>query len=766
MRRDERPAFSWAAFFLVLWLQLIVAWGIGAARWTRGLDVLVPVAAAGVVTGTLLGRSRWPGVLGVLYGMVTGALLNAFAVASLLPEGLSLHDRMVNLYYRLNAWLAKILAGEFGSDALIFVLMLGFILWWAAAYAGWSVFRREDPWWAGIPGGIVLTVNVYYGPPRLRPYIGFYLFVALLLALWMNFLRQERDWARHRVGYTPYIALDYIRYGVVFIAAVLALSLMAPHVESATAREELFKAFRRPWQRVQEEWNRLFNPLRTYRAPEGGPVAFGDELILGGPVAFGERLVMEIETEPRYAGRYWRAVAYDTYTGRGWLNTDQTRIPLGAGDYPPMPPFEARAPLTQTYFVVEPAGNLLFAAYQPAKVIIPAWAYVYEIPGPEGEGRPVIEPSQLYARRYLDEGSRYKVVSLISAATEDMLRSAGTEYPEWVLSRYLQLPPELPERVRELAQSVAPPESSPYERATAIERYLRSNYLYNERIPPPPPDRDAVDYFLFDLRQGYCNYYASAMVVMLRAIGIPARLATGYARGEMDPATGRLKVRDKHAHAWVEAVFPRYGWVEFEPTPSQPPIVRPRTPGEVYPRATPPRPERIPEDVEVPEGPGPAPAPVPAVGVLTRWFPWLRRPMPRWLPRAALAVALVMLAGWALRRTLEPPHLSTAARLYLRVVRLGRIAGVPLEPYQTPLEYAAQVKDRLSAPAGAVETIAALYAKERFGGYVLSEREQEALALAWKSLFPRVTLAVATALVRRVARPHTRFRGGLPYARG
>src|SRR2546427_6545887 len=97
---------------------------------------------------------------------------------------------------------------------------------------------------------------------------------------------------------------------------------------------------------------------------------------------------------------------------------------------------------------------------------------------------------------------------------------------------------------------------------------------YSAQVKATPPGKDPVDYFLFDLKQDFCEYFASAMVVMLREEGIPARLVEGFTTGAFDTASNAFVVREQDAHAWVEAYSPQYGWIEFEPTPSQPPFAR------------------------------------------------------------------------------------------------------------------------------------------------------------------------------------------------
>jgi len=109
---------------------------------------------------------------------------------------------------------------------------------------------------------------------------------------------------------------------------------------------------------------------------------------------------------------------------------------------------------------------------------------------------------------------------------------------------------------------------NPYDKAKAIEAYLRTNYPYDLDVPAPPEGQDVADYFLFDLQKGYCDYYATTMVVLARASGLPARFVSGYAPGSYDAPNAEYVIRELDAHSWVEIYFPEIGWIEFEPTAS------------------------------------------------------------------------------------------------------------------------------------------------------------------------------------------------------
>jgi transglutaminase-like putative cysteine protease len=160
--------------------------------------------------------------------------------------------------------------------------------------------------------------------------------------------------------------------------------------------------------------------------------------------------------------------------------------------------------------------------------------------------------------------------SWVSAPTVVKLKTSTANYPADVKQRYLQLPSNFSPRVAELARQITSGITNQYDQVMAITFWLRTNIEYQLTIPAAPANRDIIEWFLFDLRQGYCNYYATSEVLMLRSLGIPARLSVGYAEGESEEQGTTFIVHRKDSHAWPEVYFENYGWIEFEPTASQP----------------------------------------------------------------------------------------------------------------------------------------------------------------------------------------------------
>jgi transglutaminase-like putative cysteine protease len=162
--------------------------------------------------------------------------------------------------------------------------------------------------------------------------------------------------------------------------------------------------------------------------------------------------------------------------------------------------------------------------------------------------------------------SRYEATSDIATPSAAELRKVRPEYPSYIAATYLKLP-QLDTRVPQLASQITKSAPNDYDKAAALENYLRTRFGYTLQLPQTNV-KDPIANFLFERKQGHCEYFASAMAVMLRTLGIPSRVVNGFRSDEFNDITGSYVVRAKDAHAWVEAYFPGYGWQTFDPTPA------------------------------------------------------------------------------------------------------------------------------------------------------------------------------------------------------
>jgi transglutaminase-like putative cysteine protease len=271
-----------------------------------------------------------------------------------------------------------------------------------------------------------------------------------------------------------------------------------------------------------------------------------------------------------YANVRWRGVTLDSFNGRRWFNDNADRISVPAESYehfaiPPPDGWEHRPHRPLRYRILRSAltSDVLFAAAEPREL----------------SGVRLLsmdETGSLHNPQNLSVPYAYDVVSDAGIPSPQELRSSPAEYPSEIRLVYLRLPHQLDPQVSDLARRITASASNNYERAAALQSYLRNNFRYTLDPPAIEPD-DPVGSFLFRSKSGYCEYFAAAMAVMLRTLGVPSRLVNGFQTGAYNRIGKDFVVRARDAHSWVEVYFTGYGWVPFDPTPSDP---HPVLPGE------------------------------------------------------------------------------------------------------------------------------------------------------------------------------------------
>lgn len=751
-------------------LVLITTWGVAATGWTRGMNMLTFVAIGSLLIGLMLARSGLPGLVAHLFSAVIGVGWAFWVTSRLLPSTYTWLERWDNLAMRLYNWYLTAIQGGVSYDNLMFILQMGVIIWGVGYLTVWFIFRSGKPWPAIVPGGLVLLINLYYAPRDISTWFVLYLIVALLLIVRFNLFEQERHWRSRGVFFRPDINFDFLRDGLIFSLLVVGLAWLTPPVVDAKSIEVLDE-FQGSWRDLQGNWNRLFADL-NYR-DRAVYDSFGSSLTLGGARQLSDDMVMDVQVSG--IGRYWRAAVYDYYSGDGWVMRDEDRASFGPDSELALPVFEAREPVTQTYTFYRDNATVIYAMSNPIWLdrtaranftALPGELVTQEaaIPGWTAGGEPWVEEiTYIRTNATVDKDESYTVVSLASRATVEQLRNAGSDYPSWITSRYLNLPPSVTQRTVDLARQITAAYDNNFDKAEAIERYLRNNITYNEAISAPPPGVDKVDYILFTRPEAYCDYYATSMIVMLRSQGIPARLAAGFARGTYNGDKVAFEVRNRDAHSWVEVYFPAYGWLDFEPTATQPAIIRPTAnerggsfaSGSFRPEPPPDLdngldtgPQNIPIDDETVAGGNllfglnlPFFGNSGALGVTALGGGVL-----------LLGAALLLLGGvaWWWRQQQQQGHLPKAENtfiLYQQMVRLASWMRLPLRPTQTPFEHAAVLQRNLPHHQDSVQVIAEEYVHYAYSRQHSLSADSVPAAQAWQRLRPEM---VRQSIIRRL----------------
>jgi transglutaminase-like putative cysteine protease len=304
--------------------------------------------------------------------------------------------------------------------------------------------------------------------------------------------------------------------------------------------------------------------LTGYAPSSDVSTGFTDRVQLGsiGQIQQSSAVVMHIQIDDDLQGAYdlkWRGVALSSFDGRIWSNPfAQKEITRSVdGSYHLGPPNERNSSAQRTiryHVLMEPLGTNVFFLSENARFLAGNFRRVSTDDG-----------QAVYNLDGDHPINRYDGAAFLGSPESVDLRLAANSESSPVASVYRSLPP-IDLKISQLASQITASASNDYDKAVAIERYLRTHFGYTLQLPRTTP-RDPLAYFLFERKQGHCEYFASAMAVMLRTIHIPSRMVTGFRTGEFNDLTGQYVVRASNAHAWVEAYFPGYGWISFDPTP-------------------------------------------------------------------------------------------------------------------------------------------------------------------------------------------------------
>lgn len=306
---------------------------------------------------------------------------------------------------------------------------------------------------------------------------------------------------------------------------------------------------------------------------------FTDDVELGaiGTIKKDNSVVMRIQTGTRvqYPMLRWRGIALTTFDGRRWYTNDtarQVKTPDGSTGWINVATrvdMEGR-PAAQIQFLVLLQPMASEALFAPAQVFALRGNFATEELGYSEAVRhsylSVDSTGSIFNQSRNMSQIRYEGVSLLPIARPVQARFAGTNYSPEMRETYLQLPERLDPRIPELARQITATANNPFDKAIALETYLRTNFGYTLNLQGNVAT-DPLAHFLFVTKAGHCEYFASSMAVMLRALGIPSREVNGFLPGEFNDIGGDYIVRASDAHSWVEAYFPGNGWLIFDPTP-------------------------------------------------------------------------------------------------------------------------------------------------------------------------------------------------------
>jgi transglutaminase-like putative cysteine protease len=588
------PAFrpksiAWWGFWLLLSIQMAVILIIFAKTIPNSDMVSISVMCiSAALMGWFLpssGKKKWicPATLLVSVFVIiliqSHGLTNILNSYSLLIIGISEQSNSSSFAFHISTALQSIwlfvmeiakevphLLVSFKSQAILFQFSWTLFLWTCFVATSFLVRNKYHALIAFIPILLFIVLSTLVTNLKSVTIIST-LSIMLVSCILLELVKKEIHWRNSGVDYSPEIRFDTFTLSVPIIIITIIFAGLIPEIDLND---------------IQRKWDELTGRKEDVTSHYESDVINNEQVnspgvsnpqigvmprshLLGSGPDLSTREVMTFQTneatftpgsnqlqEPsRY---YLTGSIYDYYTGKGWLTSRIISTEIQPNGLINTFPTEEYRLILQTIEKNDIAPDSVFLTGSVISVNVPIEAYYRS----ENDLFSAVADAKIF--------SGY---SLIALPSENELRGDQEPIPLWIMERYTQLPDTLPDRTRKLALAITYDQETSYDKALSIQSYLR-RFPYSLDIPQPPENDDVIDYFLFDLQKGYCDYFASAMVVMARAIGIPARLAVGYTSGKYDFDANYYIITEENAHAWPELYFSSSGWITFEPTSNLP----------------------------------------------------------------------------------------------------------------------------------------------------------------------------------------------------
>jgi hypothetical protein len=759
--------------WLLLALSLLMGWAVAAAversAWVPGFDT----------EGRLVPALALTGVLGWIF-VCAGFRRFAYSVASLAAALLSLAWFTPSPLTRaglsvpaLRKWSLELP----GQTNLL--LLIGLLLMFALAgvWTSWWIFRRHNGLVALLPTGTILAVEIINDTSAgLGFFVVVWLAAAASVLLRLNFVALKESWRSRRLPHAADTGWTFGEVGVEATVAILAIAfLILPPLSSSDISGALIPAA------VHAD---PFHPF-GFGSGSGsgagiGSIGYSETVRPGSQLKAKSQTVMRVSGDAPIYYPYWRGIALAGWDGIQWYELPSSReIPVrqqplvAAGATIPrddLPSdtqriqiqhdtFQVIVPPEQTRATVFSAGEII-SVNQPATmrgIMTSAPAPPGLVPALVNVAGDNLSPSTFDTVDRIRLANRvrvpytFSVTEAIPNAAVNELQGAGTNYPAWIapytalysdlMARNKGYPNPQDAEIAALAQRIVRDANAttPYDQAKAIESWFieKGRFTYTLTPPPAPAGVRPLDWFLFNSKKGFCQDFSTAMNVMLRMLGIPSRQISGFGQGLFDDKTRQYVVNSLDAHSWVEAFFPGYGWIPFEPTPDliNAPINRPATRELLNVPSTPStettaRPRPIPKEPLVEPGASGSSGTFPDI--------WRQALLAGGAVLVILIVGILLTVRWLLA-------VKDVPRIWRRLLFLGDRLKVPRRRGDTPEEFGGRLATSVPPLDEEVRRLANLYTRASFRRGGLSADELADARRAWQRIRGSYTGLVVSA---------------------
>jgi transglutaminase-like putative cysteine protease len=557
-----------AGICLIL-IIFLSAYSLELTYWTYDLNRVTILALLGVFIGFILGLSTFSRqvtrLLGLLYGI---AFLFLQLVISLNNSAFWV-ERVDNYFLRFGTSIDQLIHNIPLEDGILFLTISGILYCFLSINLGFKFIRLKKSWVSFITIVFFFYVIQFYLPNSQRNYLFISLY-SLLVVVYLGrqfYMTKKSGWELQRIKAEKEISIYFSKMILIFTLILVFVSWGFPLIIQRISGSKSGLSPSVKYQEYSTSWEILQNFLYPLRQQSGFGEGYIPEILALGTsrsLKDDEAMYIKVPSDFSYSSRYyWKGRAYDYYENGLWQSKDaeiqySTLINVN--------PYQARTTSIGIFsFIYKYPREIVFTPQIALKVERKA-DLIYFLINANSQDVLSIVDNQL-----VHEGEQLDIMGGFYNPDWDILLNSSSGYPQWITEKYLQLPTDFSEKITSLAQEISSKKATRIEKALAITNYLRNSFRYKDFVDIPQGS-DPIEWFLFDSREGFCNYFSTADVLMLRSVGIPARVVVGYTQGERVLGKDEFLVRIKDSHSWVEAFFPESGWVILEPTPTQPSV--------------------------------------------------------------------------------------------------------------------------------------------------------------------------------------------------
>jgi len=549
-----------------------IIFSIISANWVSNSFILLWSTAAGLLAGLCIAKiQHFPQAILHLAACLVGHWLSIW-----LTSAFAFHISWLLLLENLRA----VIGGGFTASAspnseVVFLFYLTFLSFFLGYFGAWLIYRAHLPWLVALVYCAIMLVNLNYINQDLSYLVIIMLGALILLIARIQLFNQLTRWTDEGLhtdrAWLQNISRRFVQIGSLFTLLILLISWVLPILDQPVSGVNFWNNLDNNSANITHGQLSLSSPGSFFQKYQPLANFFGDQLHITGNVNLPTSEVLYYTSSARSQSQYLEGFTFDRFDGHTWtsstLNESQPfpanmQLPLDitSGTY---------SQVTTTVNIVLPPGgtkHYLFAPAQPRSFSVPTTLY--------GNGITTAWTQQVP----LTQQERYQVTSWIPATTAQNL--SAIPFPRYdqnlwlrdlnmtTLEQYLQKPTDLPPNVLQTVRQWTRGSTNAYDAMKKLEAHLsdQTQFIYSLSNPAVPSNIDTVAWLL-KTRQGYCTYYASAMTIMARMLGVPARIVNGFSQGHFDQERNVWDVYGSDAHSWVQVYFPGFGWINFDPTP-------------------------------------------------------------------------------------------------------------------------------------------------------------------------------------------------------